>query len=356
MQSVEESESAPLPPKLTPPVAVPSNFNERRQLAATRTVEESAMHLAAWSLGLGLGGIVTCGVTSVVGVGFGITSLVKKRTAFGWSATGVSLLCLLGVIGLSVWSAKLGIAAAQQAMLNMQQPTLKATMDLVQWHEALAAARLTDDAPEAWTMELIAERNPNITLEHLDEWGHPYQLEPSGPYEFRFIGVDGVAGNADDIVVDSEGIVRTIDSGDGNLIPFGNPFITPSNLTPLTPSELAALTQEQTTARKKLVLAEMGIPPPQTWMRDELVALVLQERRLTLENTGTALTPLTESEIAALTEEEADARKELLDAEIKIAPQTTWLLEERNALSAQKSRLSSEKQTGIVPPVILKPK
>jgi len=130
---------------------------------------------------------------------------------------------------------------------------MQASSDLAQWHGAFVTAKVTDDAPAVWSIELIRQRNPNTVLASTDPWNRPYQLETSGPYEFRSLGFDGIEGTADDIVIDAEGIVRTIDAGNGADVGSNAPIVMPPMLTitvpPATQAELALLNEAETAAR-----------------------------------------------------------------------------------------------------------
>ena len=246
----------PRRPKLVPPTAVPDAFDEGRIRATNQTDAQTASRLAAWSIALGLIGVVTCGASAAVGVVLGISSLMKRRTRFGWIATSVSVLCTLAPIAGFVWFMVYSMNQLQRAILNSRQPTMQASSDLAQWHGAFVTAKVTDDAPAVWSIELIRQRNPNTVLASTDPWNRPYQLETSGPYEFRSLGFDGIEGTADDIVIDAEGIVRTIDAGNGAEIGgIGSnvPIVMPPMLTitvpPATQAELALLTEAETAAR-----------------------------------------------------------------------------------------------------------
>ncbi len=274
-------------PKLVPPTAVPDAFDEGRIRATNRTDAQTASRLAAWSIALGLIGVVTCGASAAVGVVLGISSLMKRRTRFGWIATSVSVLCTLAPIGGFVWFMVYSMNQLQRAMLNSTQPTLQASSDLAQWHGAFVTAKVTDDAPAVWSIELIRQRNPNTVLASTDPWNRPYQLETSGPYEFRSLGFDGIEGTADDIVIDAEGIVRTIDAGNGAEIGgIGSnvPIVMPPMLTitvpPATQAELALLNEAETAARFQLILDCMKLGGGTPELREELSFLARQQARL----------------------------------------------------------------------------
>ena len=274
-------------PKLVPPTAVPDAFDEGRIRATNRTDAQTASRLAAWSIALGLIGVVTCGASAAVGVVLGISSLMKRRTRFGWIATSVSVLCTLAPIGGFVWFMVYSMNQLQRAMLNSTQPTMQASSDLAQWHGAFVTAKVTDDAPAVWSIELIRQRNPNTVLASTDPWNRPYQLETSGPYEFRSLGFDGIEGTADDIVIDAEGIVRTIDAGNGAEIGgIGSnvPIVMPPMLTitvpPATQAELALLNEAETAARFQLILDCMKLGGGTPELREELSFLARQRARL----------------------------------------------------------------------------
>ncbi len=271
-------------PKLVPPTAVPDAFDEGRIRATNRTDAQTASRLAAWSIALGLIGVVTCGASAAVGVVLGISSLMKRRTRFGWIATSVSVLCTLAPIGGFVWFMVYSMNQLQRAMLNSTQPTMQASSDLAQWHGAFVTAKVTDDAPAVWSIELIRQRNPNTVLASTDPWNRPYQLETSGPYEFRSLGFDGIEGTADDIVIDAEGIVRTIDAGNGAEIGSNVPIVIPPMLTitipPATQAELALLNEAETAARFQLVLDCMKLGGGTPELRAELAFLATQRARL----------------------------------------------------------------------------
>ena len=277
----------PRRPKLVPPTAVPDAFDEGRIRATNRTDAQTASRLAAWSIALGLIGVVTCGASAAVGVVLGISSLMKRRTRFGWIATSVSVLCTLAPIGGFVWFMVYSMNQLQRAMLNSTQPTMQASSDLAQWHGAFVTAKVTDDAPAVWSIELIRQRNPNTVLASTDPWNRPYQLETSGPYEFRSLGFDGIEGTADDIVIDAEGIVRTIDAGNGAEIGgIGSnvPIVMPPMLTitvpPATQAELALLNEAETAARFQLILDCMKLGGGTPELREELAFLARQQARL----------------------------------------------------------------------------
>ena len=277
-------------PKLVPPTAVPDAFDEGRIRATNRTDAQTASRLAAWSIALGLIGVVTCGASAAVGVVLGISSLMKRRTRFGWIATSVSVLCTLAPIGGFVWFMVYSMNQLQRAMLNSTQPTMQASSDLAQWHGAFVTAKVTDDAPAVWSIELIRQRNPNTVLASTDPWNRPYQLETSGPYEFRSLGFDGIEGTADDIVIDAEGIVRTIDAGNGAEIGgIGSnvPIVMPPMLTitvpPATQAELALLNEAETAARFQLILDCMKLGGGTPELREELSFLARQRARLKAE-------------------------------------------------------------------------
>ena len=277
----------PRRPKLVPPTAVPDAFDEGRIRATNRTDAQTASRLAAWSIALGLIGVVTCGASAAVGVVLGISSLMKRRTRFGWIATSVSVLCTLAPIGGFVWFMVYSMNQLQRAMLNSTQPTMQASSDLAQWHGAFVTAKVTDDAPAVWSIELIRQRNPNTVLASTDPWNRPYQLETSGPYEFRSLGFDGIEGTADDIVIDAEGIVRTIDAGNGAEIGgIGSnvPIVMPPMLTitvpPATQAELALLNEAETAARFQLILDCMKLGGGTPELREELSFLARQQARL----------------------------------------------------------------------------
>ena len=274
-------------PKLVPPTAVPDAFDEGRIRATNRTDAQTASRLAAWSIALGLIGVVTCGASAAVGVVLGISSLMKRRTRFGWIATSVSVLCTLAPIAGFVWFMVYSMNQLQRAILNSTQPTMQASSDLAQWHGAFVTAKVTDDAPAVWSMELIRQRNPNTVLASTDPWNRPYQLETSGPYEFRSLGFDGIEGTADDIVIDAEGIVRTIDAGNGAEIGgIGSnvPIVMPPMLTitvpPATQAELALLNEAETAARFQLILDCMKLGGGTPELREELSFLARQQARL----------------------------------------------------------------------------
>ena len=295
-------------PKLVPPTAVPDAFDEGRIRATNRTDAQTASRLAAWSIALGLIGVVTCGASAAVGVVLGISSLMKRRTRFGWIATSVSVLCTLAPIGGFVWFMVYSMNQLQRAMLNSTQPTMQASSDLAQWHGAFVTAKVTDDAPAVWSIELIRQRNPNTVLASTDPWNRPYQLETSGPYEFRSLGFDGIEGTADDIVIDAEGIVRTIDAGNGAEIGSNAPIVMPPMLTittaytlpvtinypapivmppmltitvpPATQAELALLNEAETAARFQLILDCMKLGGGTPELREELSFLARQQARL----------------------------------------------------------------------------
>jgi len=271
-------------PKLVPPTAVPDAFDEGRIRATNRTDAQTASRLAAWSIALGLIGVVTCGASAAVGVVLGISSLMKRRTRFGWIATSVSVLCTLVPIAGFVWFMVYSMNQLQRAMLNSTQPTMQASSDLAQWHGAFVTAKVTDDAPAVWSIELIRQRNPNTVLASTDPWNRPYQLETSGPYEFRSLGFDGIEGTADDIVIDAEGIVRTIDAGNGAEIGSNAPIVMPPMLTitvpPATQAELALLNEAETAARFQLVLDCMKLGGGTPELRAELAFLATQRARL----------------------------------------------------------------------------
>jgi len=67
------------------------------------------------------------------------------------------------------------------------------------------------------------------------------------------LGFDGIEGTADDIVIDAEGIVRTIDAGNGADVGSNAPIVMPPMLTitvpPATQAELALLNEAETAAR-----------------------------------------------------------------------------------------------------------
>ncbi len=274
-------------PKLVPPTAVPDAFDEGRIRATNRTDAQTASRLAAWSIALGLIGVVTCGASAAVGVVLGISSLMKRRTRFGWIATSVSVLCTLAPIAGFVWFMVYSMNQLQRAILNSTQPTMQASSDLAQWHGAFVTAKVTDDAPAVWSIELIRQRNPNTVLASTDPWNRPYQLETSGPYEFRSLGFDGIEGTADDIVIDAEGIVRTIDAGNGAEIGgIGSnvPIVMPPMLTitvpPATQAELALLNEAETAARFQLILDCMKLGGGTPELREELSFLARQQARL----------------------------------------------------------------------------
>ena len=271
-------------PKLVPPTAVPDAFDEGRIRATNQTDAQTALRLAAWSIALGLIGVVTCGASAAVGVVLGISSLMKRRTRFGWIATSVSVLCTLAPIGGFVWFMVYSMNQLQRAMLNSTQPTMQASSDLAQWHGAFVTAKVTDDAPAVWSIELIRQRNPNTVLASTDPWNRPYQLETSGPYEFRSLGFDGIEGTADDIVIDAEGIVRTIDAGNGAEIGSNAPIVMPPMLTitvpPATQAELALLNEAETAARFQLILDCMKLGGGTPELREELSFLARQQARL----------------------------------------------------------------------------
>ena len=274
-------------PKLVPPTAVPDAFDEGRIRATNRTDAQTASRLAAWSIALGLIGVVTCGASAAVGVVLGISSLMKRRTRFGWIATSVSVLCTHAPIGGFVWFMVYSMNQLQRAMLNSTQPTMQASSDLAQWHGAFVTAKVTDDAPAVWSIELIRQRNPNTVLASTDPWNRPYQLETSGPYEFRSLGFDGIEGTADDIVIDAEGIVRTIDAGNGaeiGGIGSNAPIVMPPMLTitvpPATQAELALLNEAETAARFQLILDCMKLGGGTPELREELAFLARQQARL----------------------------------------------------------------------------
>ena len=271
-------------PKLVPPTAVPDAFDEGRIRATNRTDAQTASRLAAWSIALGLIGVVTCGASAAVGVVLGISSLMKRRTRFGWIATSVSVLCTLVPIAGFVWFMVYSMNQLQRAMLNSTQPTMQASSDLAQWHGAFVTAKVTDDAPAVWSIELIRQRNPNTVLASTDPWNRPYQLETSGPYEFRSLGFDGIEGTADDIVIDAEGIVRTIDAGNGAEIGSNVPIVIPPMLTitipPATQAELALLNEAETAARFQLILDCMKLEGGTPELRAELAFLATQRARL----------------------------------------------------------------------------
>lgn len=271
-------------PKLVPPTAVPDAFDEGRIRATNRTDAQTASRLAAWSIALGLIGVGTCGASAAVGVVLGISSLMKRRTRFGWIATSVSVLCTLVPIAGFVWFMVHSMNQLQRAMLNSTQPTMQASSDLAQWHGAFVTAKVTDDAPAVWSIELIRQRNPNTVLASTDPWNRPYQLETSGPYEFRSLGFDGIEGTADDIVIDAEGIVRTIDAGNGAEIGSNAPIVMPPMLTitvpPATQAELALLNEAETAARFQLVLDCMKLGGGTPELRAELAFLATQRARL----------------------------------------------------------------------------
>ncbi len=270
-------------PRLAPPTAVPAAFDEGRRRATDRSDSETASRLAAWSIALGLIGIVTFGASAAVGVVLGISSLMKRRTTFGWVATSVSAICTLVPIGGCVWWMMYVRTIAQSAMINFAQPTLQASSDLAQWHDAFVAAKVTDDAPAVWSIKLIRERNPNTLLAPSDPWNNPYQLEASGPYEFRSFGSDGVADTADDIVIDTDGIVRTIDAGDGSNLPPFMPYAMAIDIPPATTAELALLNEEETGARFQLILDCMKLGGGTPELREELAFLASQRARLRAE-------------------------------------------------------------------------
>ena len=274
-------------PKLVPPTAVPDAFDEGRIRATNRTDAQTASRLAAWSIALGLIGVVTCGASAAVGVVLGISSLMKRRTRFGWIATSVSVLCTLAPIAGFVWFNFYIINQLQRAILNSAQPTMQASSDLAQWHGALVTAKVTDDAPAVWSIELIRQRNPNTVLASTDPWNRPYQLETSGPYEFRSLGFDGIEGTADDIVIDAEGIVRTIDAGNGAEIgsnaPIGMPPMLTITLPPARQAELALLNEAETAARFQLILDRLKLGEGTPELREEFAFLARQRARLKAE-------------------------------------------------------------------------
>ncbi len=279
----------PIQPNHTPPTQAPSDFHAHVQFQQERSVEASARHLAGWSLGLGISGLATCGALSGVGVGFGIASLLKKRTAFGWTATSVSAACTILPITGCLWWMSFVSSQMQQAMLRFQDPAGQASLDLVQWHEALAAAKLNGEAPQAWTIDLITQRNPNLALPSLDPWGNAYLVEPAGPYEFRSIGPDYSPGTADDMVIDAEGIVRTIDAGDATTPEFAHSYSSSSKLTPATEAELSRLNEKETRERMNLVIDELKVSPQQAQLRHELGFLA--KHRAQLARTSTVQSP-----------------------------------------------------------------
>ena len=274
-------------PKLVPPTAVPDAFDEGRIRATNRTDAQTASRLAAWSIALGLIGVVTCGASAAVGVVLGISSLMKRRTRFGWIATSVSVLCTLAPIAGFVWFMVYSMNQLQRAILNSTQPTMQASSDLAQWHGAFVTAKVTDDAPAVWSIELIRQRNPNTVLASTDPWNRPYQLETSGPYEFRSLGFDGIEGTADDIVIDAEGIVRTIDAGNGaeiggigSNVPIVMPPMPTITVPPATQAELALLNEAETAARFQLILDCMKLGGGTPELREELAFLARQQARL----------------------------------------------------------------------------
>ena len=267
-------------PNPTPPTEVPAGFHPHAQFKNARSVEDSARHLAGWSLGLGLGGLATCGAASFVAFCFGIASLMKKRTAFGWTATVVSAVCTMAPIGGCVWWTSYTSSKVQEAMRRIQFPTLQASIDLVQWHEALAAAKLTDNAPAVWTIGIVAERNPNLVLPLIDPWGSPYTLDTAGLFEFRSIGPDLTHGTSDDMVIDQEGITRTINASDETPLQDTVPYSSKTGLMPATEEELALLTEAQLDDRINLVIEELKVSTQPAPLRRELTSLAKQRAML----------------------------------------------------------------------------